>query len=74
MSFFSWAWDWVTQSANWHGSGSIPQQFVAHRGPAADAHPEVERQVQETARHREGDEPPPPVSRKRFLTQPQHTP
>jgi osmoprotectant transport system permease protein len=32
MNFFSWAWDWVTQSANWHGSGSIPQQFVAHLG------------------------------------------
>jgi osmoprotectant transport system permease protein len=32
MSFFSWAWDWVTESANWHGSGSIPQQFVAHLG------------------------------------------
>jgi osmoprotectant transport system permease protein len=32
MSFFSYAWDWVTQSANWHGSGSIPQQIVAHLG------------------------------------------
>lgn len=32
MSFFSYAWDWVTQSANWHGSGSIPQQLVAHLG------------------------------------------
>ena len=32
MSFFSWAWDWVTQSANWHGQGSIPQQFLAHLG------------------------------------------
>jgi len=32
MSFFSWAWDWVTQSANWHGADSIPQQFVAHLG------------------------------------------
>lgn len=32
MSFFSWAWDWVTQSANWHGAGSIPQQIVAHLG------------------------------------------
>ena len=30
MSFFSYAWDWVTQSANWHGSGSIPQQILAH--------------------------------------------
>jgi osmoprotectant transport system permease protein len=35
MSFFSWAWDWVTQSANWHGSGSIPQQIVAHLGYSA---------------------------------------
>ena len=32
MSFFSYAWDWVTQSANWHGSGSIPQQIIAHLG------------------------------------------
>jgi len=32
VSFFSWAWDWVTQSANWHGQGSIPQQFLAHLG------------------------------------------
>jgi osmoprotectant transport system permease protein len=32
MSFFSYAWDWVTQSANWHGPGSIPQQILAHLG------------------------------------------
>jgi osmoprotectant transport system permease protein len=32
MSFFSYAWDWVTTDANWHGSGSIPQQLVAHLG------------------------------------------
>jgi len=32
MSFFSFAWDWVTQAANWHGAGSIPQQLVAHLG------------------------------------------
>jgi osmoprotectant transport system permease protein len=32
VSFFSWAWDWVTQSANWHGSGSIPPQLLAHLG------------------------------------------
>ena len=32
MSFFSYAWDWVTTSANWHGSDSIPQQLVAHLG------------------------------------------
>jgi osmoprotectant transport system permease protein len=35
MSFFSWAWDWVTQAANWHGPGSIPQQIVAHLGYSA---------------------------------------
>ena len=35
MSFFSWAWDWVTTSANWHGSDSIPQQVVAHLGYSA---------------------------------------
>jgi osmoprotectant transport system permease protein len=34
MSFFSYAWDWVTQSANWHGSGSIPQQVLAQLGYA----------------------------------------
>ena len=32
MSFFSYAWDWVTTSANWHGSDSIPQQLLAHLG------------------------------------------
>jgi osmoprotectant transport system permease protein len=32
VSFFSWAWDWVTESANWRGSGSIPQEIVAHLG------------------------------------------
>src|SRR6202042_1493578 len=32
MSFFSYAWDWITQSANWHGADSIPQQMVAHLG------------------------------------------
>ena len=35
MSFFNWAWDWVTTDANWHGSGSIPQQLVAHLGYSA---------------------------------------
>jgi osmoprotectant transport system permease protein len=35
MSFFSYAWDWITTSANWHGSGSIPQQIVAHLGYSA---------------------------------------
>ena len=32
MSFFSYAWDWVTTSGNWHGSDSIPQQVLAHLG------------------------------------------
>jgi osmoprotectant transport system permease protein len=35
MSFFSWAWNWVTTDANWHGSGSIPQQLVAYLGYSA---------------------------------------
>jgi osmoprotectant transport system permease protein len=35
VSFFSWAWDWVTTAANWRGSGSIPQQLVAHLGYSA---------------------------------------
>ncbi len=32
MSFFSWAWGWVTTEANWRGPGSIPQQLLAHLG------------------------------------------
>jgi osmoprotectant transport system permease protein len=32
VSFFSFAWDWITTSANWHGDDSIPQQVVAHLG------------------------------------------
>ncbi len=32
MSFLSWAWDWASQSANWHGPGSIPYQILAHLG------------------------------------------
>jgi len=35
MSFFSWAWDWITQSANWQGAGSIPHQLLAHLGYSA---------------------------------------
>jgi osmoprotectant transport system permease protein len=35
VSFFSWAWDWVTDGANWHGAGSIPQQLLAHLGYTA---------------------------------------
>jgi osmoprotectant transport system permease protein len=32
MSFFSWAWDWITQGVNWHGADSIPHQVLAHLG------------------------------------------
>ena len=32
MSFFSYAWDWITSGANWHGAGSIPHQVLAHLG------------------------------------------
>jgi osmoprotectant transport system permease protein len=32
MSFFSYAWHWVTTSAHWHGQDSIPQQILAHLG------------------------------------------
>jgi osmoprotectant transport system permease protein len=32
MSFFSYAWNWVSDGANWHGSDSIPYQLVAHLG------------------------------------------
>jgi len=35
VSFFNWAWDWVTTDANWHGPGSIPHQLVAHLGYSA---------------------------------------
>jgi osmoprotectant transport system permease protein len=35
MSFFSYAWDWITTTANWHGSDSIPQQLLAHLGYSA---------------------------------------
>jgi osmoprotectant transport system permease protein len=35
MSFFSYAWDWVTTDANWHGSDSIPQQILAQLGYSA---------------------------------------
>jgi osmoprotectant transport system permease protein len=37
MSFFNYAWDWVTQSANWQGAGSIPQQILAQLGYAGAA-------------------------------------
>jgi osmoprotectant transport system permease protein len=37
MSFFSWAWDWITTTGNWHGKGTgvdgtIPHQLLAHLG------------------------------------------
>jgi osmoprotectant transport system permease protein len=32
MSFFSDAWDWLSQSGNWHGAGGIPHQVLAHLG------------------------------------------
>jgi osmoprotectant transport system permease protein len=35
VSFFGWAWDWLTQAANWHGPGSIPYQFAAQVGYSA---------------------------------------
>ena len=35
VSFFCYAWDWMTTGANWHGSGSIPQQLLAHLGYSA---------------------------------------
>lgn len=35
MSFFSYAWDWITNGVNWHGAGSIPHQVLAHLGYSA---------------------------------------
>jgi osmoprotectant transport system permease protein len=32
MSFFSYAWNWLTEAVNWHGPGSIPHQLLAHLG------------------------------------------
>jgi osmoprotectant transport system permease protein len=32
MEFFSFAWDFVTAPANWHGSDSIPLRVVQHLG------------------------------------------
>jgi osmoprotectant transport system permease protein len=32
MSAFTDGWDWLRESVNWHGPGSIPQQTVAHLG------------------------------------------
>jgi osmoprotectant transport system permease protein len=32
MNFFSYAWNWLTEAANWHGPRGIPHQLVAHLG------------------------------------------
>lgn len=30
MSFFSYAWDWLSQSQQWHGANGIPVRLVQH--------------------------------------------
>lgn len=32
MTFFTYAWDWITQPAQWHGADGIPHQLLAHLG------------------------------------------
>ncbi|HEY9243747.1 MAG TPA: ABC transporter permease [Streptosporangiaceae bacterium] len=32
MSFFSYAWDWLKQPAQWHGSGGIPIRILEQLG------------------------------------------
>lgn len=32
MTFFTYAWDWITQPAQWHGADGIPHQVVTHLG------------------------------------------
>ena len=32
MSFFSFAWDWLNQAQQWHGSGGIPIRILEHLG------------------------------------------
>jgi osmoprotectant transport system permease protein len=32
MTFFSYAWDWITRPAQWHGADGIPHQVLAHLG------------------------------------------
>lgn len=32
MSFFSFAWNWVTDAANWRGPEGIPHEVLAHLG------------------------------------------
>jgi osmoprotectant transport system permease protein len=35
MSFFSFAWDWLKQPAQWHGSGGIPVRILEQLGYTA---------------------------------------
>jgi osmoprotectant transport system permease protein len=35
MSFFSYAWDWLKQPAQWHGSGGIPIRILEQLGYTA---------------------------------------
>jgi osmoprotectant transport system permease protein len=32
MSFFSYAWDWLSQSQQWHGPSGIPFRIIQHLG------------------------------------------
>lgn len=32
MSYIRFAWDWLTTSGQWHGSGGIPQRLLQHLG------------------------------------------
>jgi osmoprotectant transport system permease protein len=32
MTFFSYAWDWITQPAHWHGADGIPHQVLTTLG------------------------------------------
>jgi osmoprotectant transport system permease protein len=32
VSFFSYAWDWITTGSNWSGDVNIPRQILAHLG------------------------------------------
>ena len=34
MTFFSYAWDWITQPAQWHGADGIPHQVLTSLGYA----------------------------------------
>jgi osmoprotectant transport system permease protein len=35
MSFFSYAWNWLSQAQQWHGPGGIPTRLVEHIGYTA---------------------------------------